>query len=159
MANCPAVAFAQYFLKNLNPCISLVIVLCFSCLTLNVIYDVLQIKFVRHFASVTINTWCKLKLLDIFCGIVTGFAYRRTNDLIRIQKCQVCKSLTTTFSRLISADIFPCEWKTGRVTPIHKTVCKSNMVRYWPISFFSVIAKQWRNLHIATSFPIYKRQI
>ena len=78
MENCPAVAFVQYFLKNLNPCIFLAIVLCFSCLI--VICDFVQIKFVRHFESIRRNTWCKLKLLDIFCGITAGFAYRRTSD-------------------------------------------------------------------------------
>ena len=40
----------------------------------------MQIKFVRHFESIRKNTWCKLKLLDIFCGITAGFAYRRTSD-------------------------------------------------------------------------------
>ena len=40
----------------------------------------MQIKFVRHFESITRNTWCKLKLLDIFCGITAGFAYRRTSE-------------------------------------------------------------------------------
>ena len=40
----------------------------------------MQIKFVRHFESITRNTWCKLKLLDIFCGAAAGFAYRRTSD-------------------------------------------------------------------------------
>ena len=39
-----------------------------------------QIKFVRHFESITKNTWCKVKLLDIFCGITAGFAYRRTSE-------------------------------------------------------------------------------
>ena len=78
MENCPAVTFVQSFLKNLNPFIFLAIVLCISCLI--VICDFVQIKFVRQFESITRNTWCKLKLLDIFCGITAGFAYRRTSD-------------------------------------------------------------------------------
>ena len=40
----------------------------------------MQIKFVRHFESIMRNTWCKPKLLDIFCGVTAGFAYRRTSD-------------------------------------------------------------------------------
>ena len=78
MENCPAVTFVQSFLKNSNPFIFLAIVLCISCLI--VICDFVQIKFVRHFESIKRNTWCKLKLLDIFCGTTAGFAYRRTSD-------------------------------------------------------------------------------
>ena len=91
MENCPAATFVQYFLKNLNPFISLAIVLCFPCRI--VICDFVQIKFVRHFESITRNTWCKLKLLDIFCGITAGFAYRRTSDFAFKNARRVCSLL------------------------------------------------------------------
>ena len=49
---------------------------------------------------------------------------------IKLALPYITKSLTTIFNRSISADIFTCESKTERLTPIQKTVPESNMDNY-----------------------------
>lgn len=66
--------------------------------------------------------------------------------LIKLASPYIAKSLTSIFNRSISTGIFPCEWKTARVTPIYKSGPKSNMDNYRPISIISVIAKTMEKL-------------
>ena len=55
--------------------------------------------------------------------------------------------------------MFPCEWKTAKVTPIYKSGPKSNLDNYRPISIISVIAKTMKKLELTRSIPIYNGKI
>ena len=61
--------------------------------------------------------------------------------LIKLASSYITKSLTTIFNRSIFTGMFPCEWKTAKVTPIYKSGPKSNLDNYRPISIISVTAK------------------
>ena len=66
--------------------------------------------------------------------------------LIKLASTYITKSLTTIFNRSIFTGMFPCEWKTAKVTPIYKSSAKSNLDDNRPISIIAVIAKTMEKL-------------
>ena len=63
------------------------------------------------------------------------------NKILKIAADVIAPSLTEIFAASIRAGVFPFEWKTSRVTPIHKGGAKDDPNNYRPISVISVVAK------------------
>ena len=78
--------------------------------------------------------------------------------LIKLASPYITKSLTTIFNRSISTGIFPCEWKTAKVTLIYKSGPKSNLDNYRPKSIFSVIAKTKEKLEYNHVYSYLQRE-
>ena len=53
----------------------------------------------------------------------------------------MASTLSRLFQLLFSHGLFPDQWKTARVIPIHKRDSKSDATKYRPISLLSVISK------------------
>ena len=58
----------------------------------------------------------------------------------------IAPSLTEIFTASIRAGVFPFEWKTSRVTPIHKGGAKDDPNNYRPILVISVDAKVFEKI-------------
>ena len=78
--------------------------------------------------------------------------------LIKLASPYITKSLTTIFNKSISTGMFPCEWKTAKVTPIYKSGPKSNLDNYRPISIISVIAKTMEKLAYNQVYSYLQRE-
>ncbi|PJE78229.1 hypothetical protein CI610_02839 [invertebrate metagenome] len=53
----------------------------------------------------------------------------------------ICKPLSTLFNLSLTSGIFPTEWKSANVTPVHKKENKSILTNYRPISLLSIVGK------------------
>ena len=62
-------------------------------------------------------------------------------SLLKLSFTSVASSLTHIFNLVISTGNIPSDWKSARVTPIHKADSKVDPANYRPISVLSVIGK------------------
>ena len=63
------------------------------------------------------------------------------SKLLIIAADVIAPSLTCIFNQSLSTGVFPTEWKSAKVTPIHEGGSKSETKNYRPISVIPVVAK------------------
>ena len=61
--------------------------------------------------------------------------------ILKIASHVIVPSLTSIFNQSIRTGIFPTDWKSARVTPIHKSGERCKMSNYRPISVISIVAR------------------
>lgn len=72
-----------------------------------------------------------------------------------IKKCSgaLAQPIAYIFNRSIAERVFPDEWKTACITPIHKAGSLSNVEHYRPISILSCLAKVFEQMVFAYVYP------
>ncbi len=71
--------------------------------------------------------------------------------LLKMSAHVLAKPLTNILNLIIKTNQFPTHWKTGRVTPIHKSSNRSDQNNFRPITFLSKILE----LHVHDSLHNY----
>ena len=66
--------------------------------------------------------------------------------LLQIYDKAICKPLHLIFSFCIKSEIFPTEWKTVSVVPIHKRDYKHKFENYRPVSHLPIFGKIFEHL-------------
>ncbi len=70
--------------------------------------------------------------------------------LLRLAAPAIAASLTRIFNMSITSGIFPDEWKTAKVVPIHKKDSTQDSCNFRPISILSTLSKLLeRHIHIS----------
>ena len=67
-------------------------------------------------------------------------------EYLKIQKKTIAPYLRYMFNQSLSNGIFPDDWKSSRVSPIHETGSKDDCGNYRPISILSVVSKIFERL-------------
>ena len=61
--------------------------------------------------------------------------------LVKIAASAIAPSLSKLVNICITTGVFPSAWKVARITPLHKTVEKSDKNNYRPMSVFPILSK------------------
>ena len=69
-----------------------------------------------------------------------------SSKIIKISASVIAPALTFIFNKAIETGIFPDDWKTARVTPLHKNASKCDSDNYRPISILPVISKVFERI-------------
>ena len=92
------------------------------------------------FVFTSIDKNCVLKILR---NIPNGKATRLDNIQVRLFKITapaIASSLTYVINLSLETGTFPLEWKTARISPIHKKGSKTEPGNFRPISVLPVIS-------------------
>ena len=78
-------------------------------------------------------------------GKATGI-HQMPNKLLKVSKDLISSSLARIFNQCIQTNIFPDDFKVGRVTPIFKSGDKEDLNNYRPISVLPTVARIFEKL-------------
>ena len=78
-------------------------------------------------------------------GKATGI-HQMPDKLLKVSKELISSSLARIFNQCIQKNIFPDDFKVGRVTPIFKSLDKEDLNNYRPISVLATVARIFEKL-------------
>lgn len=72
----------------------------------------------------------------------TSYGYDNiSNKLVKLLKYELLTPLTIIINKIMAEKVFPKQWKTAKIKPLHKKGEKDNIENYRPISLLPVLSK------------------
>ena len=86
-------------------------------------------------------------------GKATGI-HQMPNKLLKVSKKLISSSLARIFNQCIQKNIFPDDFKVGRVAPIFKSGDKEDFNNYRPISVLPTVARIFESCYMSSCINI-----